>query len=268
MAIAMEGNPVTVFDNVEGTFGSPALDKAITARRTAGRPLGRTEWVEIEMRTTFFVTGNNIRYRKDMVRRLIPITLTPREQNPEERTGFKHHPLLKWVKDNHPELHAHAITILKAYIDAGMPKQNLVPLGSFDEWSDLVQSAIVWFGGADPCDGRQALRANADDGLGDLRGLITAWQACYPNGEKTTLSLLIACCKKEYEASLKGLPASQKWLDLGPALTAFDPASKERVLDLNHRKVSHRIPVNNGFSRIVDEMRIRSEEDSHTKVKM
>jgi hypothetical protein len=267
LAVAMEGNPITVFDNVEGAFGSPALDKAITAGRVAGRILGRTEWVDVEMRTTFFVTGNNIRYRRDMVRRLIPITLTPREQNPEERTGFKHQSLIGWVKGKHPELLAHAITIIKAYIDAGRPKQDLIPMGSFEEWSDLVRSAIVWLGGDDPCAGRDALRANADDGLDDLRELIAAWHECYPNKEESTLKLLVDCCKKEYTESLKEKPASQKWLDLGTSLAVFDPSAKGRVLDISHRRLSHRMPVNNGFSRIVDGMRIRCETDKKTKTK-
>ena len=45
---------------------------------------------------------------------------------------------------------AAALTILKAYFTAGRPKQ-VASLGSFEVWSDIVRSAVMWLGEPDPC---------------------------------------------------------------------------------------------------------------------
>ena len=42
-----------------------------------------------------FATGNNLSYRSDFVRRVVPIALDARMERPEERTGFRHPQLEK-----------------------------------------------------------------------------------------------------------------------------------------------------------------------------
>ena len=40
---------------------------------------------------------------------------------------------------------------IAAYIQAGRPDVQVKPFGSFEEWSGLVRSALVWCGLPDPC---------------------------------------------------------------------------------------------------------------------
>jgi putative DNA primase/helicase len=44
---------------------------------------------------------------------------------------------------------AAALTIVRAYIVAGKP-DRLRPLPSYEPWSDLVRSSLVWLGRSDP----------------------------------------------------------------------------------------------------------------------
>src|SRR5690606_41043849 len=61
----------------------------------------------------------------DTTRRIIHIRLDVLEEKPEERTGFKHPELLTWIRQNRPRLLTAALTILRAYCNAGMPRQDL-----------------------------------------------------------------------------------------------------------------------------------------------
>lgn len=49
------------------------------------------------------------------------------------------------------------LTILKAYHHAGRPEQKIRPFGRFEEWSNLVRSAIVWLELPDPCESRKGI---------------------------------------------------------------------------------------------------------------
>jgi len=142
MTLALDGDVCTHIDNVTRPLGSPALNTALTASMFKDRILGRTQTSEAPMHTVFFASGNNMRFKGDTARRVVPIDLDPRMERPEERTGFTHSPLLPWVKQEHPRLLAAALTILKAYCAADCPKQGITPFGSFEPWSDLVRSGF------------------------------------------------------------------------------------------------------------------------------
>jgi hypothetical protein len=174
-AVALAGDPVMLLDNVATTFGCSALDSALTARTWKNRILGRSEMTpELPLFTVWFATGNNIGLRGDVMRRIIPCRLEPKVERPEERTDFKQPKLMRYVQDNRPSLVADVLTITRAYFAAGRPDQKLTPLGSFDEWSDVVRSAVVWVIGADPCEAREDLRA-ADDTATNAAGIIEGW---------------------------------------------------------------------------------------------
>src|SRR4029079_3845618 len=115
-------------------------------------------------RTTLFATGNNIRLVGDMTRRSITSSLDAQLERPEVRR-FKADPL-KQVLATRGLYVAAVLTIVRAYIMAGQPNR-LLPLASFEDWSDKVRSALVWLGEADPIDTIALARAE-DPELQDL----------------------------------------------------------------------------------------------------
>jgi putative DNA primase/helicase len=81
-----------------------------------------------------------------------------------------------------------ALTILRGYCAAGRPDQRLPAWGSFEAWSDLVRSTIVWAGLPDPGATRQELASTADTEAELLRLLIAGWKEIDPGGYGTTVS--------------------------------------------------------------------------------
>jgi len=170
-SIAMAGDQVVHLDNLEGSFGNDALDRALTTTRWKDRLLGTNKLVDLPLSPIWYGTGNNVSVAADTTRRIIHIRLDVLNEHPEERSGFKHPDLLGWIRENRPRLLVAAMTILVGYFNSGRPTHNLTPFGSFEGWSRLVREAVVWVGLPDPCRTRTRLAESADttaDALGQL----------------------------------------------------------------------------------------------------
>ncbi|MCC7408851.1 MAG: hypothetical protein IT442_12315, partial [Phycisphaeraceae bacterium] len=127
----------------------------------------------------------------DTTRRIIHVRLDVLEEKPEERSGFKHPELIAWIRQNRPCLLTCALTILRAYCNAGMPRQNLPPFGGFEGWSRLVREAVVWVGLPDPCATRARLAEYSDTITETLAQLIAAWVLIDPNNTGVVVSELV-----------------------------------------------------------------------------
>ena len=136
------------------------------------RPLGVSRLVRIESRATLFATGNNIVLVGDVVRRVLLCSLDSELERPELRQ-FKGNPLETVLADRGRYVAA-ALTVVRAYLAAGCP-DALPPLASFEDWSRLVRSALVWLGRADPVETMEAARAE-DPELDDLRRVVAGWR--------------------------------------------------------------------------------------------
>ena len=260
LALALEGTSVCCIDNVTHPLGNQYLDMALTAQTITGRILGQTQTAEAPWHAVLFATGNNLSYRGDMTRRVVPIALDPKMEKPEERSGFRHPNLEAWVQQERPRLVIAALTILRAYFVAGCPSQGLTPYGSFQPWSDLVRNAVVWLGEADPCEGRQDLAAQTDETYEQLATLLTAWEACYPLDAKgTSKAMTINQVKQDmalYTASTGTAAkdaAPTTWDELQQALIAFDRRYDGK--NLNTNRVGHAFRAIEG--RVIDSKRLR-----------
>ena len=92
------------------------------------------------------------------------------------------------------------LIIVRAYIAAGRPGL-LQPLASFNEWSDLVRSALVWLGCADPVLSMEAAREN-DPELSELREVMAVW--------KQVFGALPTTCRQAIDAaSERSIPADE-----------------------------------------------------------
>ena len=113
-SIVLAGDQMVPIDNIAGELGSPSLDAALTGTSWKDRILGRSEIVEMPLKTTWAATGNNVILRADTSRRVCPIRLESNLENPEERQGFIHPNLLQWVRQQRPRLLAAGLTAAKA----------------------------------------------------------------------------------------------------------------------------------------------------------
>ena len=150
-SVALAGHAVYHLDNCPRVheFGGPALESITTSTENSDRILGTNSAPNVPMLMMWAVSGNLIRPRGDMVRRTIGIGLLDKSERPDERkyTG----PDVKtWAKANRGILVSAALTVLSASIKARRPDVGLDSMGSFEGWSNLVRSAVVWLGYDDP----------------------------------------------------------------------------------------------------------------------
>jgi hypothetical protein len=220
LTVALAGYPVIHIDNVTRPLGSPALDLALTAPSFSDRILGKHDSREAPLTMVWLASGNNMQFKGDTARRIVPIDLDPKMERPEERTGFHQTPLTPWVQQERPRLTIAALTIVTAYFAAGCPAQGVMPLGSFEAWSDLVRQALIWAGEADPCAGRKGIEADSDPQYERLAVLLEVWAQCYPNHDAWTLAQVKGDIQTR--ATLPPHPPNQ-WNALQEALGAFDP---------------------------------------------
>jgi hypothetical protein len=171
-AAAISGDQLLLIDNIAGSLGCASLDAALTSTVWKDRILGRSEIAEMPLRATWYATGNNVVLLADTARRVAHIRLESPLEHPEEREGFKFPDLREYVRENRTALLAAALTILRGYCAAGRPAQNLKPWGSFEEWSKLVRSAVVWCGLKDPGESRKELRDRSDQEAGALQAIL------------------------------------------------------------------------------------------------
>lgn len=181
VSIGCEGTGLVLFDNCEGTIGNTSLASAITGETYSDRLLGsNTQKVTVSLRgMVWTVTGNNLRYRGDLARRVLVCKIDPKMENPEDRDCFKHSSLLDYVASIRPKLVSAALTVLRAYFVAGRPKHDRPALGSFEGWDALIRGALVWAGVGDADGGREGVRAESDEDSEPARVLLMTWHAAF-----------------------------------------------------------------------------------------
>lgn len=180
LAVAMAGDAIHLFDNVDRVIGDGALDGVLTSTLIEDRLLGRSENVKLPWRTVIVATGNNLEFGADTARRVLHVRLVPDTESPEERSGFRHPDLLQWIRIHHGQIVAAALTVLRAHAEAGFPAPDIRPWGSFEDWSRVVRGALIRAGLPDPCETRIELVATADRERGALTQFLAAFEEVAP----------------------------------------------------------------------------------------
>jgi hypothetical protein len=179
MTIALAGLPLLHIDNVQHPLGSAPLDYALTSPTYGDRLLGKNEEGEAPLNTVFFASGNNMVFHGDTARRVIPIDLDPKEENPELRTGFTHADLEGYVAERRPVLVHACLTIMRGFFAAQEALKSLPAFGSFEVWSSVIRQALVWVGLPDPCKTRTNIEATSDPMYEKHDVVLATWQRCY-----------------------------------------------------------------------------------------
>lgn len=177
LAWALSGAPTVMLDNVGAgkALGGDSLCRVLTSTIYESRWLGSTETRSSLALMVWYATGNNVALGRDMHRRIAHARILSPVEDPAKRTGFKYPRLKEHVARTQRELCRAALTILRAYCEAGRPDQSLPTWGSYEEWSALVRGAIVWVGWEDPQTTVDALRDAGDDTLPMHRALGLGW---------------------------------------------------------------------------------------------
>jgi len=244
------GQPIISIDNVNGDLGGDFLCQMIERPIVEPRVLGSSKLIRIESRSTTFATGNNIRLVGDMTRRVVLCALDPNMERPELRQ-FRANPFEQALADRGKYIAA-ALTIARAYIVAGHPGQ-LPALASFEDWSRIVRSALVWLGRADPVETMEAAR-NDDPTTSSLRAVLAAWHGAIGSAERTIGKIL--------QAAAEQMMGNRVYADLHQALLDVAPARPDEI---NGKSLGLWLARHRG--RVVDGLKIVDGYDKSAKQK-
>lgn len=198
--LAVRGSRLVLLDNISGMFGGSSMDQVLTSIIWEDRLLGGNNSVQIPMRATWFGTGNNVQVMGDMLRRICHIRLETPHEKPEQRSGFKRPRLRRWMKSERRKILAAALTILAAFFRAGCPQpKKYEEWGGYEEWGEIVRSAVVWIGLPDPGETRKEVRECADAQVSAMQAIIEDWNQIDPNLTGTTANKIIASVTKYVE---------------------------------------------------------------------
>ena len=196
VALLMEGDSLCLFDNLSAPFGGPVLDELLTSVTYKGRILGVSKTTRaLPNKITIFATGNNMTLKGDSDRRVLLCRLEAKEENPEERKGFKIPDLIGYAKEHRGRLVVAALSILRAFHQAGQPDQGITALGGYDQWNRTVRQAVYWAMGLDPCAGKDELR-ELNDSTNNLGVLLQEWQLLN-DGNATTAAEAIRLLRED-----------------------------------------------------------------------
>ena len=190
-SLALAGDRLVLFDNLEGRFGNATLDAALTATSWEDRILGGNRMARVPLFVTWFATGNNVAVGADTARRVCHIRLESPEERPEERAGFQHPDLLGHVAAIRPRLLGAALTVLRAYVAAGRPQQELRP-------GEVSMAGRGWCdrllcGSASPTRAKRGdlLQAQADVTAEAMNLLLSCWERMDPDRQGLTAAEVI-----------------------------------------------------------------------------
>jgi hypothetical protein len=153
VAALTAGDPVLSIDNIEQPLQGDAICSVLTQETYQDRLLGVSQTITVPTCCTWMATGNNLTVSGDLSTRVLICRLDAKMERPEERQFDRE--LRSHVLQNRQKLVVAALTILRAYVVSGSPRQSLTPFGRFEQWSDFVRSPLVWLGCPDPCQSRR-----------------------------------------------------------------------------------------------------------------
>lgn len=151
LAELMSGRQIILLDNLDDKrmFHSPSLAAILTSTMYSDRLIGSSKMVQVPNQATWFLTGNNPSMSGELVRRSVFSRLEPNQERPWERQGFKHPDLTRWVAQNRWALVQSILTMINSWVNAGQPAGAGKTLGSFEDWSIVMQSILQYLGYAD-----------------------------------------------------------------------------------------------------------------------
>ena len=192
-SLLISGDAIAL-DNCDVPVNSSFLCSILTQTIVKPRILGKSETPSLPTNIMVTATGNNLRIAGDLTRRSLICRIDPETERPELRI-FKNDPVAD-AKAQRPQLIVAGLTMLKAYLVAGCPCQ--VNLGSFEDWSKLIRSTLIWLGEIDPVETMERLREN-DPILDEKRVVMDAWKDLYAD-RKVEVSDIIKLCSADEES--------------------------------------------------------------------
>lgn len=137
--------PVVQFDNVRGKVRSAKFEALLTSSSYSARMLGTTNSKTVANDRLWIITANNAEIGGDLARRSYWITIDPRRPRPFERSGFKLD-LTTWLPAHRGEIIHALMTVVRAWVVAGMPKAAKKRSDDYANWDAAMEGMLAFAG--------------------------------------------------------------------------------------------------------------------------
>jgi hypothetical protein len=176
ITMLMDGAPVVCIENVMkgDTIGGAVLARIVTEKRFTGRILSVNINADLPTNALILANGNNLTARADLASRMIKSRIDSGLEHAGERT-FKRD-IRVWTREHRGEIIAAALTVMRAYVVAGKPKE--FTSSRFTQWDNLVRGSIIFCNQPDPYLTSAEVDENDPD-RSDLGGLLDAFESCF-----------------------------------------------------------------------------------------
>jgi hypothetical protein len=105
--------------------------------------------------------------------------------------SFKYHHLMQWVKENRGRLLAAALTMARAWVQAGKPiPEGLPPLGGFEDWTNTVGGVLAHAGLTGFLGNLDFMYTRSDVETPQWEGFLAAWQEILGEAATTTAKVV------------------------------------------------------------------------------
>jgi hypothetical protein len=181
-AILATAPEIVVFDNLTRHLNSSALAMAITGGSVSDRLLGTSNLITVPVRAVLVFTANNPTMVREAARRMVVSRLDARVETPWLREGFKHSPLLPWVRENRHDLLWAFLVLVQNWLALGRPRSTAVK-GSFEEWAAVVGGILDTAGVPGFLANEKEFAGRADTETAAWRSFVQVWWEAF--GERT-----------------------------------------------------------------------------------
>jgi hypothetical protein len=137
-ALLLRSDSHILIDNITHPLDSASLAAALTQPVWADRLLGQTLSLHLPIQQVWIATGNNLVVSDEIARRCVRIRLDANLERPDQRSGFRHAHLMQWVRRRRPALVTAAVTLVQAWVEAGMPRFTAQHKGSYEVWAEVM----------------------------------------------------------------------------------------------------------------------------------
>jgi putative DNA primase/helicase len=193
------GETVINIDNVREDPRSNALCALTTAATVEGKVHYVMDYARVPNRATVIMTGNNVRFGDDLIRRALACVLTPRPGD----FHYRHVNLAERVLAARVPAMAAVIRAVKGYVDWNrLPEGSLsgeekelrekikgLPRCGFDVWGQMVRNPLVWLGYPDPWGAMAYNQANDVSGQA-MDAVKEPWSVCFGEWETDAIDVI------------------------------------------------------------------------------
>lgn len=199
--VLMDGRPIVFLDNVARPLEGSGMATALTQAFWSDRILGVSRTVNAPIRCVWVASAKNPVASAEIARRCCLIRIDPNTENPEDRTGFKHPHLKRWILENRARLVGAAVTIVQNWVRRGMPIWKGSVKGSYESWTEIVGGILEAAGVPGFLENETAMRESAPETVA-MRKFVETWFAVFGEKETTAKDLFPLAASAEDENAI------------------------------------------------------------------